>query len=144
MFWKKRKIKEQPVTDKVAAKIASGIIYLQTKFSKQMSKIVSGMTVQKVKVFLILFCVISGGLSIYFIVSSLRAKKVDPMKIERVRMPENLHRSGDEVMDNEMPLDIYQQIQDYKKYMDSIGEPMRKSLLDSMNILEQIYLQQQK
>lgn len=144
MFWKKRKIKEKPVTDKVAGKIASSIIYIQTLFSNCMHKLISRMTIQKVKIWLLVFCVISGGLSIYFIVSAITAKPSTPIKIERVRMPVNLNRSGDEIMQNEMPLDIYQQIQDYKKYMDSLGEPIRKSLLDSMTILEQIYLQQQK
>jgi len=143
MFWRKKKIKETPVTDKVAGKLAGGIIYLQTAFSKHMSKIVAGMTIRKVKVFLFVFCIISGGLSIYFIVSSLTSNRITPMKIERVRMPKHLQRPGDEIMDNSMPPDIYQQIQDYKLYMDSLGEPIRPSLLDSMTILEQIYLQPQ-
>lgn len=47
-------------------------------------------------------------------------------------------------MENVMPADIYEQIQDYKKYMDSIGQPIRPGMLDSMRILEEIYLQQQK
>ena len=144
MYWKKRKIKERPVTDKVAGKIANSIIYAQTKFSNNMNKIVSRMTIQRVRIWLIVFCIISGGLSLYFIVSSVVVKPANPIKIERVRMPVNLNRSGDEVMEGTMPVDIYQQIQDYKRYMDSLGEPIRKSLRDSMTILEQIYLQQQK
>jgi len=140
----KRKEKVSPVADKVAGKIAGVIIYVQQKFSKGMGKIVSGMTIQKVKLWLIIFCVFSGGLSVYFIVSSLVAQPDKPIKIERLRMPVNLNRSGEEGLDATIPGDIYQQIQDYKHYMDSLGEPIRKSLLDSMTILEQIYLQQQK
>ena len=144
MFRRKRKIRESLLQDEVAGKLAGGIIYLQTAFSKRMHKLISGMTIKKVKVFLVVFCLISGGLSVYFIVSSLSSRRVAPIKIERVRLPEHLRRSGDEVMESEMPSDIYQQIQDYKRYMDSLGEPIRKSLLDSITILEQIYLQQQK
>ena len=47
-------------------------------------------------------------------------------------------------MENEMPEDVYREIQQYRYYMDSIGEPIRPGLQDSMRILEELYWQKQK
>jgi hypothetical protein len=47
-------------------------------------------------------------------------------------------------MENPVPDEMYQNIQEYKRYMDSLGEPIRPSLLDSIKILEEIYSQQKK
>ena len=54
MFWnrKKKEAKETPLQDKVAGKIAGGLIKVQTKFSNGMNKIVSTMTTKKVKIWL--------------------------------------------------------------------------------------------
>jgi hypothetical protein len=146
MFWKRKKKEttENPLQDKVAGKIAGGFIWLQTKFSNWMNKIFTGMNRKKLKIILIAFCLVSGGLSIYFFIDALVSKPKAKFKIDQVRMPQHFDRSGDEVMENAMPDDIYQQIQDYKRYMDSIGEPIRPGLADSMRILEEIYLQQKK
>ena len=143
MFRRKKKLMESPVTDKVAGKIAGGIVTIQTLFSKRMNKVAGNMTIQRIKLFLVVFCLTSGGLSIYFIISSLASTTANPMKIERVRMPAHLNKAGDEIMEHSMSPDIYQQLQDYKHYMDSLREPIRPSLLDSIKLLEQIYLQQQ-
>lgn len=146
MFWKRKKKEttENPLQDKVAGKIAGGFIWLQTKFSNWMNKIFTGMNRKKLKIILIAFCLVSGGLSIYFFIDALVSSPKAKFKIDQVRMPQHFDKSGDEVMENAMPDDIYQQIQDYKRYMDSIGEPIRPGLADSMRILEEIYLQQKK
>lgn len=146
MFWrpKRKERKENPLQDKVAGKIAGGFIWLQTKFSDWMNKIFIGMNKKKLKIILAVFCIISGGLSIYFFVDAIVSKPKVKFKIDQVQMPKHFDKSGDEVMENVMPEDIYRQIQDYRHYMDSIGEPIRPGLQDSMRILEEIYLQQQK
>ena len=140
----KKEVKENPLQDKVAGKIAGGFIWLQTKFSEWMNKIFAGMNKKKLKVILIAFCIVSGGLSIYFFVDALVSKPKTTFKIDPVKMPQHFDRAGDEVMEGVMPEDIYQQIQGYRSYMDSIGEPIRPGLQDSMRILEEIYLQQQQ
>lgn len=146
MVWKRKKKEptENPLQDKVAGKIAGGFIWLQTKFSNAMDKRFAAMKLQRVKISLVIFCIVSGGLSIYFFVDALASKPKPTFKIDQVRMPQHFDKSGDEVMENVMPEDIYRQIQDYKRYMDSIGEQIRPGLADSMRILEEIYLQQQK
>lgn len=146
MFWKRKnkEVKETPLRDKVAGKIAGGLIKVQTKFSDQMNKLVSTMTIKKVKMWLAVFCIISGGLSVYFFVNALVTKPKPAFKIDTVHVPEHFDKSGNEILENPVPDEMYQNIQEYKKYMDSLGDPIRPSLLDSIKILEEIYLQQQK
>ena len=140
MFWKRKDKtpKENPLRDKVAGKIAGSMLKVQTFFAMKMNKI------KDLKLFLVIFCLVSGGLSIYFFVNAIVSKPKQTFKVEPIRMLQHFDKTGDEVMENVMPADIYQQIQDYKKYMDSIGQPIRPGMLDSMRILEEIYLQQQK
>lgn len=146
MFWKRKnkEPKETPVQDKVAGKIAGALIKVQTKFSEGMNKLVSTMTTKKVKVWLAAFCLVSGGLSVYFFVNALVRKPKPVFKIDNVHVPAHFDKSGDETMQNLVPDEMYQNIQEYKSYMDSLGEPIRPSLLDSIKILEEIYLQQKK
>ncbi len=146
MFWKRKKKEqtENPLQDKVAGKIAGVFIKTQNGFAKGMNKCFGTMKTKSIKIWLLAFCIVSGGLSIYFFVDAVVSKPKAKFKIDQVRMPQHFDKSGDEVMENVMPDDIYQQIQDYKRYMDSIGEPIRPGLADSMRILEEIYLQQQK
>lgn len=141
---KNKEPKENPLQDKVAGKIAGVFILLQTKFCNAMNKRVAGMNLKKVKIALVVFCFLSGGLSIYFFIHAIVSKPKTKFKIDQVRMPQHFDKTGDEVMENVMPGDVYEQIQDYKKYMDSIGQTIRPGMMDSMRILEEIYLQQQK
>ncbi len=139
MFRRKKKVvSENVLQDKVAGKIAGGLILLQTKFSDRMNKL------KNLKGLLIGFCVLSAGLSIYFFVDAIVSKPKARFSIDQVKVPKHFDKSGDEIMESEMPDDIYQQIQDYKNYMDSLGLPIRPGLMDSIRILEEIYLQQHK
>lgn len=63
MFWKRKRKepKENPLQDKLARKIAGGFVLLQTKFSDMMNKRFANMPARRLKVFLIAFCVFSGG-----------------------------------------------------------------------------------
>jgi hypothetical protein len=141
---KKKEVTENPLQDKVAGKIASVFIKTQNGFAYRMNKCFGTMKTKNIKIWLLAFCIVSGGLSIYFFMNAIVSKPKAKFRIEQVRMPKHFDKSGDEVMENPMPDDIYQQIQDYKKYMDSLGEPIRPGLADSMRILEEIYLQQKQ
>jgi hypothetical protein len=146
MFWKRKRKepKENPLQDKLAQKIAGGFVLVQTKFSDMMNKQFANMPTRRLKVFLIAFCVFSGGLSLYFFVSAIVTQPRPGFKIDPIKVPQHFDRSGDEMMENEMPEDVYREIQQYRYYMDSIGEPIRPGLQDSMRLLEELYWQQQK
>ncbi len=146
MFFKrmKKEVRENPLQDRVAGKIASLFIKTHNGFADLMNLYFGTMKTQYIKIWLLAFCITSGGLSIFFFADAVISKPKPRFRIDQVRVPEHFDRSGDEVMENALPDDIYQQIQDYKHYMDSIGEPIRPGLADSIRILEEIYLQQQK
>lgn len=138
-LWKRNKKSEPPAwKDKVAVKVAGALINLQAKVSDRMNKS------RYLKTILISFCVVSGSLSAYFLIDAIITKPTPSFRIDHVRLPKHFDQSGDEVMENVLPGDIYQDIQEYRHYMDSIGEPIRPGLQDSMQMLEEIYLQQQK
>lgn len=146
MFWKRKdKIrKDNPLQDQLAKKIAGGFVRVQTQFSEMMNRRFENMPARRLKVFLVAFCVFSCGLSLYFFVSAIVAQPRPGFTIDPIEVPEHFDRSGDEVMENEMPEDVYRDIQQYRYYMDSIGEPIRPGLEDSMRILEELYWRQQK
>jgi hypothetical protein len=145
MFWKRKKVTtENPLQDKVAGKIAFVFVQLQEGFACGMQKLFGGMTMKRIKLWLVAFCVGSGGLSVYFFINALVSKPKATFKIDQVRMPQHFDRSGDEIMETDISEDLYQQLQDYRRYMDSAGLAIRPSLQDSMRVLEEMYLQQQR
>lgn len=136
MFKKKKKDKEYPWTDKAANKVAAGILKVQTKMSNAVNNKLNKLTARKLKIVLLIFCLCWGSLSIYFMVFDKKAA-VRPEKVRMVRQP-------DENSSYRVDTEIIEQIHAYKKYMDSLGESIRPTLLDSMNVLEEIYSKQQK
>jgi len=131
-----KKKKEYPWTDKPAGKIAGTILQVQAKVSNEMNKFLNQLSAQKLRIVLAVFCLSWGSFSIYNIFFN-KPVLPQPAKVKMVQHPADLP---------EPPIDngILEQIDAYKKYMDSTGETIRPSLLDSMQVLEQIYSQQQK
>lgn len=123
--------------DKVAQKIAGGILHFQNAFSNRMNKL------KCLKLILICFCVVSGSLSIYFLVDAIVTKPKPKIKIDHIRTPQPMYESSEELYDERIPNEIYYGIREYRRYMDSIGEAIRPGLADSIRILEEMYLQQQ-
>jgi hypothetical protein len=133
-MFRKKKNREHPLADKAANKIAAAIITVQTKTSNAVNKQLNKLPVKRLKILLLLFCLSWGSLSIYFMVFDRKPKlRID--KIRTVRQP-----SENQIY--KVDTEIIEQIHAYKKYMDSLGESIRPTLLDSMNVLEEIYLQQ--
>ena len=96
------------------------------------------------KLFLILFCITAGSLSIYFFVDAITSKPKSKIKIDRIRTPRPAYETPEEMYDERIPVEIYQDIQNYRRYMDSTGQVISPGLADSMRVLEEMYLQQQK
>jgi hypothetical protein len=124
--------------EKVAGKIANAILRVQNMAATRMNRF------KYLKVLLISFCITSAGLSVYFFVDAITRKPKAKIKVDHIRSPRPAYETPEEMYDQKIPGDIYQQIQDYKRYMDSTGEAIRPGLADSMKVLEEMYLQQQK
>jgi methylmalonyl-CoA mutase N-terminal domain/subunit len=138
-------VKENVWQDKAADKIAGAGIKLQQKFSTSMNKIFSDIPVNKIKIIFTLFCLTSGSYSIYLAAHSILdgTQKSPSIKIDNVNVLQHFNQNYDPVRSKQyVTEEIYQEIQGYKKYMDSIGQPIRQSLMDSITILEEIYQSQ--
>lgn len=146
------------ISDKVAGKIAGAGVKMQQMFAGKMNKLFENMNVGKIKTVLIIFCITAGGYSLYLLASSIFKKedKQQVIKIDQVDVPKHFDKSGDETIMPEATIDeqTYNQIQNFKRYMDSIRVHSRKEydsiiinrpgLLDSVQMLEQIYLSQKQ
>lgn len=126
-----------PRRDRIAARVAHGILTLQAKVSDRMNKLKS------IKIILIGFCLLCGSLSLYFFIDAFASKPKTRVTIERIH-PVQTIEEPENIYDPRIPDEIYQQIQDYKRYADSTGESIRPGLADSMRVLEEMYLQQKK
>ena len=143
-----KKLKQHnPWTDKAAEKIAGAGIRLQGKFALKMNKLFSGLSSNRLKVFLFCFCLGWGGLSVYFVAAAIfredksqRSYKVDAIKRPVIIEPTEEALSGP-IVDEA----TYLQIQAFKKgklYDSTIK--VRPGLADSILLLEQIYQSQNK
>ncbi len=143
----KRKNKEpkvNPLQDKAARKIAGFMITAQTKFADRMNKHASKVPVARMKILVILFALSWGGLSFYFIADAVFGPKHPRLTIDGIKLLRHIDQPRREAGESNVDPGTYRQIQAYKKYMDSTQQSIRPGLLDSMNLLEQIYLSQQK
>ena len=157
----KRKEKEQnaaksSASDKVAGKIAGFIVKVQTKFADVMNRNFSGISTKRMKIFLFLFCLVSGGLSIYYIVNTVFShdKKNNSFKIDQVNVPMHYDKTGDELTHPQIFVDdeTMKNIESFKQYMDSLKTKSTKQydsimlerpgLMDSIKMLEEIYYSQ--
>lgn len=146
------------VSDKVAGKIAGVGIKVQQLFAENMNRIFMKTDFKRLKLILIVFSVCAGGYSIYLIVNSVFSpeRKQKALEIQQMDIPKHFNKSGDETIMPEATIDeqTYLQIQDFRKYMDSLKLnrtneydsilQARPGLMDSVQVLEQIYLSQKQ
>ena len=139
--------------DKVAKGIAGFFIKLQTKFAIVMNKLFSNMPVKKINALLIVFCLSSGGYSIYLLANAIFSsdKKQSSFKVDQVDVPKHFDKTGDEISQPENYVDeeTHRQLHEFKQYMDSLKTNKdklydsimiaRPGLMDSILVLEQIY-----
>lgn len=162
LFKKKKKEfqseEKTTMSDKVAGKIAGVGIKAQRLFAEKMNKLFMKTDFKRLKLILIFFCVSAGGYSIYLIAESVFSpgRKQKSFEIQQVDIPKHFNKTGDETVMPEATIDeqTYLQIQDFRKHMDSLKLnrtteydsilQARPGLMDSVQVLEQIYLSQQK
>ena len=113
---------------------------------------------KRLKLILIGFCFCAGGYSLYLIINSVIShdKKQKAFEVQQVDVPKHLNKSGDECVVVEPMVDevTWQQIKDFRHYMDSLKQnkkveydsilQARPGLMDSVQMLEQIYLSQKQ
>lgn len=162
-LFKKRKKEVQSdakttVSDKVAGKIAGIGIKAQRLFAERMNKLFMKTDYKRLKLILIFFCITAGGYSIYLIANSVFSpeRKQKTFEVQQMDIPKHFDKTGDETVMPDATVDeqTYLQIQDFRKYMDSLKLnrtkeydsilQARPGLMDSVQVLEQIYLSQKQ
>ena len=162
LFKKKKKElqseEKTTMSDKVAGKIAGVGIKAQRLFAEKMNKLFMKTDYKRLKLILISFCFSAGGYSIYLIADSVFSpeRKQKSFEIQQMDIPKHFNKTGDETLMPEATIDeqTYLQIQDFRKYMDSLKLnrtkeydsilQARPGLMDSVQVLEQIYLSQKQ
>lgn len=157
MFFRRKKDKKtsQPVKEKAAKGIAQFLLRTQSKFADVMSNQTKHIPSKKMKIILIAFCLLGGGVSLYLTLEAvLKPDREQPaFKIDPVSVPKHYDRSGDEELRSDQYGDkeTYQQIESFEQYMDSLqgtatGIKTRDSILqarpglmDSIRMLKEIY-----
>ena len=145
-------------SDKVAGKIAEAGIKLQQLFAEKMNRLFMKIDFKRLKIILILFCICTGGYSIYLIANSVISadRKQNSFDVRQMDMPKHFDKTGDENLLPEAYVDeeTYQQVKQFRNYMDSLKQKRRNEydsilqarpgLMDSVQMLEQIYLSQKQ
>jgi hypothetical protein len=162
-MWLGRKHTKQDSTskglsDKMAGKIASVGIMLQTKFAFGMSRLFSKTNTGKLKIALILFCVSGGGYSAFLIGNAITkpANQQKGVAIDHINVPKHFDKYDNDLHSyhNEVDNNTFQKITQFKSHMDSLKKVQsylydsildaRPFLMDTVQMLEQIYLSQNK
>jgi hypothetical protein len=146
------------VSDKVAGKIAGLGIKLQQLFAEKMNRVFMNTDFKRLKIILIIFCLGAGGYSIYLIANSVISpdRKQNSFEVQQMDVPKHLDKAGDENLIPEAYVDeeTWQQVRQFRNYMDSLKQKRRNEydsilqarpgLMDSVQMLEQIYLSQKQ
>ena len=129
MLFKKRKAKESVWKDKVAMKVVNLLLKMQVKFSKVMSSLTKTFSVKRLKVLLVIFCLLGGGTSIYLVAEAIFKDKIQPaLKIEGIKLPK--YYDQDPETGRIIEPESYKGLQSFRRYMDSLQEvKLRDSVL---------------
>jgi hypothetical protein len=145
-------------SDRVAEKIAAAAIKLQQLFAEKMNRLFMKTDFKRLKIILILFCICTGGYSIYLIANSVISadRKQNSFEVQQMDVPKYFDKTGDENLIPEAYVDeeTYHQVKQFRNYMDSLKQKRRNEydsilqarpgLMDSVQMLEQIYLSQKQ
>ena len=162
LFSKKNKSKPESSTskvqDKVAKSIAGFLLSVQNRFASFMSARTINLNKKAKQFYLIIFCLVFGGLSLYAFIgafsSSERAGK--SIKPDQVSVPKYYDRTSTEIKVPTVSDKEIKRIDRFKKYMDSLNHSVkgkakydsilkaRPGLMDSIKAIEQFYYSQSK
>ncbi len=141
--------------EKVAEVIVKAIEKVQRCFSRRMNKGFEGMSIGKSKLLVGLFALLFGGYSLFLVCGNLRKSSFDSqLLIEQIQSPKHLNKFGaDTETYAAVDEETFQQIRVYQLFLDSLKKVnlsrydslllVRSGLLDSINLLEEIYYSQQ-
>ncbi len=140
---RKKKEKRNSWSDKAASKISKVILAIQTNVSNRMNEKLNKVSIKRLKTGLIIFCIVSGGFSVYLAIEAIVAKP-KAIKVQSIKVLQHIQQQEELSLNDRVDEELYQQIQRYKHYLDSTGESISPGLRDSIRIIEELYHSQQK
>lgn len=165
MWWNRKKKKESVASaPQVSGRIATGINkYVtdrQTKLAGFLNRKAAGLSTGGKKVFLFVFCLLFGGMSLYLIVKTLwHPSEADAsIKPKAISVPRHMNKTGEETLYPRVLVteEDMKEVRTFKRYMDSLKNSVngkslydsiltaRPGLMDTVGMLEELYLLQQK
>lgn len=159
LFKKKKKVvRDNLAQDRIAKNIVAWCIHWQERGASFMQKQTERLSGSGKMVMLILFSLITGSISIYLFSSNLIGKPSVPVSVTPIKVPAYPGKSGNENTKSAISITKheYQKIKNFRDYMDSLARSPsgklvyqgiiahRPGLMDSVALVEKIYLSQSK
>lgn len=155
---KKETVRDNVIQDRVAKNIVTWCIHWQQRWASFMQKQTERLSGNGKMIMLSLFCLITGSLSIYLFTSNLLGKPSAAIPVIRIKTALSSGKSGDENTRSIISITKheYQRIKSFSDYMDSLARSPsgklvyqaiiahRLGLMDSIALVEKIYLSQSK
>jgi hypothetical protein len=165
MWWSRKKKQDGPAsTNRVSNRISAGVnnyvTVKQAKLAGFLNRKTQGLSTGGKKLILVAICLVFGGMSLYLIINTVwsTSKPVVSLKPKAISVPEHMDKTGEEslrprVLVSEQDMN---EVRMFKVYMDSLkksvkGKPLydsilkaRPGLMDTVGMLEELYLLQKK
>ncbi len=141
--------------ERVANRIASVMLSIQLRFAVFMDSKTSSMSTKAKWLWLLVFCLVSGGFSIYALLGTFKQHQ-NSMKPSQLSVPKYYDRMASKTNGQPVSEKDIEKINAFKKYLDSMRLSSkgkiwydsilrtRPGLIDSIRAIEEIYYSQSK
>lgn len=153
----KKQLADNTATERIANRIVVQVLKLQEKWAALMMRQTERLSLQSKKAVLILFCLLTTGLSVLIIIHSISSTAHKSLSIIKIKVPGQLTKNGEE---NTYPSTLitdteYKKLTIFKAYIDSLNKSVsgqkiaqdilmnRPALMDSIIQFEKLYRIQQ-
>ena len=83
--------------DKIAYKASNQLLRLQSKFAQILEKKTANVSLKQIKILLVVFCLLWGGLSAFFITQAIAFQKRHSISIEPIYLPQYSTETGEPI-----------------------------------------------
>lgn len=152
----KKKERKPSVLYPILLRVGQAIDKTQRRCADYLAEKVKGWSRSRIKIALVIFCLIQGGTSTYILISVFRTSSTK-INVEKVSIPSHVIQKDTSGRDEQEPVlseKSYQRLKAFRNYMDSLQHDqagrqiydsilrVRPGLLDSVTQIESIYQQQ--
>jgi len=128
MLFRKKVVDGNLSKDKVAMKVVNLLLKLQVKFSNVMGERAKNISAKRLKVWLAVFCLLSGGSSVYLFAEAIFKDEQPALKIEKIVVPK--YYDQDLQTGGTIDPKSYEGLQSFRRFMDSVQKvKFRDSIL---------------